>query len=483
MKNFRQLTSIVLLLGFTLIFPVSFAEVPVGISINLEVAKKKIKRNDGVILQTTFTNTTKKPIQLLKWNTPLEGEFLANIFDVKQANGRPATYIGKLVKRHPPTESDYVTLVAGESISASLDLSDAYAISDIGHYSAQYRVNRKLQKKRAFKKKLVSFEITEQRQTQWIRQSRPTNYTACSTQRISTLNNVMTEASNITNNAVTALTSTAVSHRPTALRYTTWFGSYTSSRYATATTHFNSIKDALDNQQITLHCDCTFSFFAYVIPNDPYNIHLCNKFWTASITGTDSQAGTIIHELSHFTAVAGTDDHIYGQPGAQSLADKNPISALDSADNHEYFAENTPFLPMNGSTVPTGDTYEPDDNTSAGANVITANITQRHSIVPGNDQDWGKIIVRNESLLTLTTSGNAGDTILTLYNANNEQIAKNDDSGSYFSRIEISLAPGTYYARVTSYKSSKVPSYNLDLTLESNSTLNIIPTLQLLLLD
>lgn len=61
-------------------------------------------------------------------------------------------------------------------------------------------------------------------------------------------------------------------------------------------------------------------------------------------TGTDSRAGTIVHEQSHFTVNGGTDDHVYGQSGAKSLAISNPANAVDNADNHEYFAENNPAL-------------------------------------------------------------------------------------------------------------------------------------------
>jgi len=48
--------------------------------------------------------------------------------------------------------------------------------------------------------------------------------------------------------------------------------------------------------------------------------------------------------MSHFNVVAGTDDHVYGQSGAASLAISNPSLAVDNADSHEYFAENTPAL-------------------------------------------------------------------------------------------------------------------------------------------
>jgi peptidyl-Lys metalloendopeptidase len=43
--------------------------------------------------------------------------------------------------------------------------------------------------------------------------------------------------------------------------------------------------------------------------------------------------------------VAGTDDFAYGQTAAMNLAINNPNNAVQNADNHEYFAENTPPLP------------------------------------------------------------------------------------------------------------------------------------------
>jgi peptidyl-Lys metalloendopeptidase len=46
--------------------------------------------------------------------------------------------------------------------------------------------------------------------------------------------------------------------------------------------------------------------------------------------------------MSHFTVVAGTNDNAYGQSAAKSLAISNPTKALNNADSHEYFAENTP---------------------------------------------------------------------------------------------------------------------------------------------
>ena len=94
---------------------------------------------------------------------------------------------------------------------------------------------------------------------------------------------------------------------------------------------------------MTFDCGCKQRYYAYVYPNQPYNIYVCSVFWQAPMTGTDSKAGTLIHEMSHFTVVAGTDDYVYGQSGAKNLAITNPDNAIMNADNHEYFAENNPF--------------------------------------------------------------------------------------------------------------------------------------------
>jgi peptidyl-Lys metalloendopeptidase len=126
-------------------------------------------------------------------------------------------------------------------------------------------------------------------------------------------------------------------------RYTWWFGAYTSSRYSTVRTHFTNLKSALSSQPYTFDCTCTDSgTYAYVYPTQPYRVYLCGAFWSAPNTGTDSRAGTLVHESSHFNVVAGTDDWAYGQTAAHNLANNNPKHAIDNADSHEYFSENTP---------------------------------------------------------------------------------------------------------------------------------------------
>ncbi|HNO94238.1 MAG TPA: M35 family metallo-endopeptidase [Anaerolineales bacterium] len=164
-----------------------------------------------------------------------------------------------------------------------------------------------------------------------------TTFNACSASQQTALLTARADASTYAETAKNYL----VNNRAGAL-YQLWFGVYDIARYNKAKSHFNLISNAIDTVTVNFDCTCTDPFYAYVYPSSPYNIYLCNSFWSASATGTDSKAGTLIHEMSHFIVLGGTDDYIYGKNGAKSLAISNPANAVMNADNHEYFAENTP---------------------------------------------------------------------------------------------------------------------------------------------
>jgi len=51
--------------------------------------------------------------------------------------------------------------------------------------------------------------------------------------------------------------------------------------------------------------------------------------------------------MSHFVTTGNTDDYAYGQSACRDLAVKAPGDAVNNADSHEYFAENTPKLTCN----------------------------------------------------------------------------------------------------------------------------------------
>ncbi|KAF8606583.1 zincin [Ceratobasidium sp. AG-I] len=126
-------------------------------------------------------------------------------------------------------------------------------------------------------------------------------------------------------------------------RYRTWFGSYNKSRWNSVKSHYLALRN--QPQRFQYDCSCTKDdLFAYVYSDQFGTVYLCGAFWKAPNVGTDSKAGTIIHEATHFTKLIGTDDHAYGHEEAQALAKNYPAQAIMNADSHEYFAENTPKI-------------------------------------------------------------------------------------------------------------------------------------------
>lgn len=114
---------------------------------------------------------------------------------------------------------------------------------------------------------------------------------------------------------------------------------YKPENYTTVSAHFSSIDKALIKDSLSFNCECDLSAFAFVNPTESSTkINLCKAFWAAPLTGTDSRAGTIVHETSHL--VANTEDYAYGHEAASALATSDPSRAIYNADNHEYFVEN-----------------------------------------------------------------------------------------------------------------------------------------------
>jgi len=91
-------------------------------------------RADEILLDFIITNNSNKGISLLTWYSPLEG-FLSNLFVItKLKNNELIEYQGPLVKRSQPTEDDFLSLAAKESITRQIDLSQAYQLTE-GRFS------------------------------------------------------------------------------------------------------------------------------------------------------------------------------------------------------------------------------------------------------------------------------------------------------------------------------------------------------------
>jgi uncharacterized Zn-binding protein involved in type VI secretion len=79
--------------------------------------------------------------------------------------------------------------------------------------------------------------------------------------------------------------------------------------------------------------------FAKVYDDDKsYTIFLGDLFWKkCKQNGKPSRHSVIIHELSHFKDIGGTEDVIYGEARCEILAKNHPNLALKNAESFEYF--------------------------------------------------------------------------------------------------------------------------------------------------
>ncbi|WNG26770.1 peptidase M35 [Cystobacter fuscus] len=320
------------------------------VAVSLSVANSSLSAREDVAVTVTFTNVSSQPVQLLRWFVPGTEGVKGGLFEVSR-NGEEVAYIGPHIKRRAPQAEDFVTLAPGESRSGTASLSGLYDLSESGTYSVRFAAqathqhNVGLTRAANLDSNSVSLWVEgranrePEMQAQAVTAQGVTAASNCSSTRASQISTAFASAKTYASGTSTYLNGISSG----TARYTTWFGTYSSTNVGTARTHFTKIASAFASAAVTVDCSCTDSgTYAYVYPASPYKIYVCGAFWNAPNTGTDSRAGTLVHEMSHFTVVAGTDDHAYGQSAAKSLAKSSPTQALDNADNHEYIAENNP---------------------------------------------------------------------------------------------------------------------------------------------
>ncbi len=319
-----------------------------GLEVRLSAPAPVLQGDVDVNVTVTLTNTTRHPIHVLAWQLPSD-EVEGALFRITGEDGRPVRYEGPIVKRAAPQARDHVRIEAGATLNYTVELTAAYDLSRSGRYAIEYASRGGHGAQAATLRSDPLYLWLEGRSGKGSAPPPPppaaagaTVYSNCSASQQSALLAATGQAVTYANTAVSYLNGA-----PSATqRYTKWFGSFNSTGWNTAKSHFTAVQSAFTTQTLAYDCKCKKpSTYAYVYANQPYKIYLCGAFWKAPLEGTDSRGGTLIHEMTHFTAVAGTDDWAYGQAAAGSLAISDPGKALDNADSHEYFAENTPALP------------------------------------------------------------------------------------------------------------------------------------------
>ena len=331
------------LVGAFLTVPASGQPASGDVTVTLSTAKQRFDKSTDVTVTVVIANDGATDAQVLSWLTPADG-IQAPIFDVSR-NGTPATYLGILAKRPAPTAHDYLALPAGASLEYDVNLSDAYSFAKSGDYTIGYSLTdpQLLGYRARTSGQLSSDSLTlavEGRPEPSVRAIPDTagglSYTNCDGQQQSDLDIAFACAAEYAADAFEYLR-----HERAGPRFQLWFGAFNTSRWQTVKSHYSLIRSATESAPVAFECDSNSPYYAYVFPRQPYRIYLGSAFWTAPMVGTDSKSGTLIHELSHFTVLGGTNDYAYGQTGAINLALANPAQAIMNADSREYFVENT----------------------------------------------------------------------------------------------------------------------------------------------
>jgi peptidyl-Lys metalloendopeptidase len=120
-------------------------------------------------------------------------------------------------------------------------------------------------------------------------------------------------------------------------RYVRWFGSRDQGRIDHVKDVWNKVDSAVWKPLTVM--PTTGGYYGLTYPLLTSTIRLGNDFWaqTTPMTGEDSKAGTLIHEITHL--VGGTGDKAYGKEDCRRLAVNNPGKAVKNADSYEFFVE------------------------------------------------------------------------------------------------------------------------------------------------
>jgi len=354
----------------------------------LELAQSGISDSRVVNVTVTVTNRTGETQSFLRRGTPFADLFDAPMFAVER-DGQPLTYLGRVVKYMPPRAEDFIELAPGESRSITVNLGDVFDLAAAGRYRVQLRAPARgaagaassgaLEGNRSwagrFGSNIVEFDIAPNavrlftppaRREGMVRPRATPNsagdtFTGCSAEEQAAVEDAIDKGCEEAA-AAAAAAAAAVTNGAGDENYAEWWGAFNAGRAATVSANWDAIRDALcpsgSTKKMEYVChgpDCTPGVYAYVFPGtEPNTIYLCDGFWGAVTVGFDSRPGVLIHEMSHLKA--GTDDHAYGTTACRDLASTDPATAIDNADNYEYYAEDLNWKAKAPGLTPVGAT-------------------------------------------------------------------------------------------------------------------------------
>jgi len=273
---------------------------------------------------------------VLSYGTPFEGMILFPVLNITH-NGEPVQYVGPLGRRvTPPPPHAFFRIPPQSALNTVVDLAQFYEIPFDGSFEISATVplfNPTLENA------LVAHPIVKRlRSTQQkVFGDRANTYEQCTATEKSQIDSAATTAQRQAQNAKNCMSAGSCNSQTT-----TWFGSSTTKNtgyYNYDLEVFTNVYNELASDGIHAYCNpagCGSNVYAYVYPSDPsMTVYLCGAFWSQA----NERANTIVHEMSHFNVLGGTEDYTYGKVSCQNLAKSNPYQAAHNADNVCYFSD------------------------------------------------------------------------------------------------------------------------------------------------
>ncbi|XP_011406478.2 PREDICTED: uncharacterized protein LOC105314175 [Amphimedon queenslandica] len=231
-----------------------------------------------------FTNNGNEDLYLLKRNTPLEG--LNSPFISVYLDGRPLKYKGIYAFYLSPTKDEFVLLKAGESMSVSVQVTDAFNIDADGLYTVQYsrpvqylsvkEMSRmSIEKlKESFVHKSVQIRLQDTRllfkptSSQEKGKSEPKVYTQTCTSSAKFINGDRKNSETLEAHKKICTTGAfkAISHVSENSDYDTWFSTYSSENGETVKGILDRLQTVLERKEVEYVNDgplCKSNMLAY----------------------------------------------------------------------------------------------------------------------------------------------------------------------------------------------------------------------------
>ena len=324
------------------------------------------KASLAVACSFVFTNNGKEDLYLLKRETPIEGLF-SPFIDVSLHNSEPIPYQGIIAYRLPPTKNDFVLLKVGESISATVEITDVFNIDTDGLYIIRYSkplqyltVDDMILQSMDELKELTVHEsvyvflddtqlLVKPKEPEEPKLGHTVHVQDCASANfVVETNEHITDTLNVHKRLCSQVEVAKGRVAPSDGIYRIWFGAYTSDRAKEVTETLNRIKTGLTDHTITYEdaydswpCvsigTITWTYRSY--PIKPYTtVHLCRSYYKYPAYCDRTRYTKERYIMNVWAQALGyADNTARSYSSCRKLADNEPDTAVKTAYNYGYF--------------------------------------------------------------------------------------------------------------------------------------------------